>query len=352
MVKPPQVTVSATFYSVHLSFHTILTACNKHALTGATISDYIGRGDAADMEALLSAGTGTVWPAPWPSSSTTPRERWATRTTTADRRLLDAAFSLEFLARHEHVLLVGPAGVGKSFLSQALGYAAVRSGHTVCFIHADDHFKVMNQTRVDNSLECTFRSFLSPDLLILDGLILNRHRASSFMITSNLITPGRPPGRVRQGCSRSADVRGHLRTPPLRTMPQGYPVAPGIGEGTAGITGIRVYAMPAGGPASSAVNPRTEMPSCGRSDSPTPPGHREWRPGCPALPERNVGPAGSRVEGQRGESLRSPLQPGQVEGLECWRSTQEANAPRRATKRLVSPPREQGMSTGLGPRRT
>ena len=41
---------------------------------------------------------------------------------TLDRRLLDAVFSLEFLDKHEHVLLVGPAGVGKSFLAQALGY--------------------------------------------------------------------------------------------------------------------------------------------------------------------------------------------------------------------------------------
>ena len=40
---------------------------------------------------------------------------------TLDRRLLDAVFSLEFLDRHEHVLLVGPAGVGKSFFAQALG---------------------------------------------------------------------------------------------------------------------------------------------------------------------------------------------------------------------------------------
>ena len=29
---------------------------------------------------------------------------------TMDHRLLDAAFSLEFIAKHEHVLLVGPAG--------------------------------------------------------------------------------------------------------------------------------------------------------------------------------------------------------------------------------------------------
>ena len=120
---------------------------------------------------------------------------------TLDRRLLDAVFSLEFLDKHEHVLLVGPAGVGKSFLAQALGYSAIRAGHTVRFIHADDFFKAMAQARVDNSLDRTFRSFISPDLLILDDLglhrltpqqsadlyelILNRHRSSSFVITSN-----------------------------------------------------------------------------------------------------------------------------------------------------------------------
>ena len=38
---------------------------------------------------------------------------------TLDRRLLDAVFSLEFLDKHEHVLLVGPAGVDKSVLAQA-----------------------------------------------------------------------------------------------------------------------------------------------------------------------------------------------------------------------------------------
>ena len=120
---------------------------------------------------------------------------------TMDRRLLDAVFSLEFLDKHEHVLLMGPAGVGKSFLAQALGYAAVRSGHTVRFIHADNFFRAMAQARVNNSVDRAFRSFLTPDLLIVDDLglhrltdqqsadlyelILNRHRVSSFIITSN-----------------------------------------------------------------------------------------------------------------------------------------------------------------------
>jgi DNA replication protein DnaC len=118
-----------------------------------------------------------------------------------DRRLLDAAFSLDFIARHEHVILIGPVGVGKSFLAQALGYAAVRAGNSARFIRADDLLRTLAQARVDHSLEKTFRSFLSPDLLILDDfglqrmsaqqstdmyeLIIGRHRRSSFVITSN-----------------------------------------------------------------------------------------------------------------------------------------------------------------------
>lgn len=120
---------------------------------------------------------------------------------TLDRRLLDAVFSLDFLTRKEHVLFVGPVGVGKSYLAQALGYAACRAGHSVRFIHAEDFFKAMAQARVDHTLEKTFRSFLSPELLILDDLglhrlsaqqssdlyelIIGKHRRSSLVITSN-----------------------------------------------------------------------------------------------------------------------------------------------------------------------
>ena len=120
---------------------------------------------------------------------------------TLDRRLLDAACSLQFLDRREHVLLVGPVGVGKSFLAQALGYAAVRAGHTVRFAPADRYFREMAQARVDRSVDKTFRSFLAPDLLILDDLglhrldhqqsidlyelVIARHRTASFVITSN-----------------------------------------------------------------------------------------------------------------------------------------------------------------------
>jgi DNA replication protein DnaC len=124
-----------------------------------------------------------------------------TSSITVDRRLLDAVFSLDFLNRHEHVLFVGPVGVGKSFLSQSLGYAAVRAGHSVRFIRADAFFRTLAQSRVDHTLEKTFCSFISPDLLIIDDfglqkltpqqstdlyeLIIARHRQSSLVVTSN-----------------------------------------------------------------------------------------------------------------------------------------------------------------------
>jgi DNA replication protein DnaC len=118
-----------------------------------------------------------------------------------DQRLIGLVFSLEFLNRHEHVLFVGPVGVGKSFLAQSLGYAVARAGHNVRFIRADAYFKTLAQARVDHTIEKTFRSFLAPDLLILDDfglqrltaqqstdlyeLIIARHHKASFAITSN-----------------------------------------------------------------------------------------------------------------------------------------------------------------------
>jgi DNA replication protein DnaC len=120
---------------------------------------------------------------------------------TVNRCLVDAVFSLDFLNRHEHMLFVGSVGMGKSFLAQALGYVAVRAGHSVRFIRADAFFRTLAQSRIDHTLEKTFRSFITPDLIVLDDfglqkltaqqstdlyeLIIARHRQSSFVITSN-----------------------------------------------------------------------------------------------------------------------------------------------------------------------
>lgn len=118
-----------------------------------------------------------------------------------DRRQLHAVFTLRFLGRHEHVIFVGPVGVGKTFLAQALGVAAIRAGHTVLFTRADRLFKDLAQSRVDHRFERAFRRYLAPDLLIMDDfglhrlsaqqssdlyeLIIERYRQTSFVFTSN-----------------------------------------------------------------------------------------------------------------------------------------------------------------------
>jgi DNA replication protein DnaC len=118
-----------------------------------------------------------------------------------DRRHLNELFSLHFLAKKEHVLLIGPVGVGKTFLAQALGAAATRAGHAVLFRRSDVLLRELGQARADHSFEEVFRRYLAPDLLVVDdfalhrltqqqsedlyALIIERHRRSSFIVTSN-----------------------------------------------------------------------------------------------------------------------------------------------------------------------
>ncbi len=46
-------------------------------------------------------------------------------------KIIDLA-TCNFVERRDNVVLVGPSGVGKSHLAQAIGERACRSGHTVC----------------------------------------------------------------------------------------------------------------------------------------------------------------------------------------------------------------------------
>lgn len=84
-------------------------------------------------------------------------------------KILDLA-TCAFVDRHENVLLVGPTGVGKSHLAQALGHRACRAGHPVLFTTATELFSQLRASRADNTLARKLLRFTTPALLIIDDL--------------------------------------------------------------------------------------------------------------------------------------------------------------------------------------
>jgi DNA replication protein DnaC len=88
-------------------------------------------------------------------------------------KIIDLA-TCRFIDRRENVLLLGPAGVGKSHIAQALGQRACLAGHSVLYVTAHDLLKQLRAARGDGTYERRLLRFTSPHLLILDDLGLTR----------------------------------------------------------------------------------------------------------------------------------------------------------------------------------
>ena len=110
-------------------------------------------------------------------------------------------WSLRFLSTHQHVLVLGPVGVGKTFVAQSLGHIACRFGYRVRFVRADAMLRRLRQSRLDNSRDAEMTSLTTVDLLIIDDfalepmskeeskdvyqLFLERTGRASMILTSN-----------------------------------------------------------------------------------------------------------------------------------------------------------------------
>jgi len=118
-----------------------------------------------------------------------------------DKRVLSELVSLRFLEAHRHVCILGPVGVGKTFVAHALGHLACRHGYNVTFARADETLRRLRQSRFDNSRDAKMIALTTVDLLILDDfglepmskeeskdvyqLFLERTGRASMIITSN-----------------------------------------------------------------------------------------------------------------------------------------------------------------------
>lgn len=108
----------------------------------------------------------------------------------------------EWLREHQNVLIIGPTGVGKSFLACALAHKACREGFTVQYHRTSRLFGELAVSRADGRYLRLLKSLAKVDLIILDdwGLeILNkdqrgdileifedRHNRKSLIITSQI----------------------------------------------------------------------------------------------------------------------------------------------------------------------
>ncbi len=118
-----------------------------------------------------------------------------------DHQVLDELCSLRFIDAGHNALILGPVGVGKTFMATALGHAAVRRRYSVVFCRADVLLKKLRASRLDNSHDTEIRKLLRVDLLVLDDfalqpfdafdtadiyeIIVERHRVASTVVTSN-----------------------------------------------------------------------------------------------------------------------------------------------------------------------
>lgn len=78
--------------------------------------------------------------------------------------------SLEWIRARENLILVGPAGTGKSHLLVGVGHAAVQSGLRVRYFGAADLVETLYRGLADNSVGKLIDGLLRADLIIIDEL--------------------------------------------------------------------------------------------------------------------------------------------------------------------------------------
>jgi len=125
---------------------------------------------------------------------------WSFNPSIPRKQLFDLA-TCRFIREHRDVLFLGPPGVGKSFLVQALGRQAILQGMIVLYRSIFDVVRDFLHDEAFDGQEKVLARYLKPDLLIIDDMgmkqlpkrsgeylfeiIMRRYETRSTMMTSN-----------------------------------------------------------------------------------------------------------------------------------------------------------------------
>jgi DNA replication protein DnaC len=125
---------------------------------------------------------------------------WSFNPSIPRKQVYDLA-SCRFLREGRDVLWLGPPGVGKSFMVQAIGYQAIKAGYTVYYRSIFDLVRDFLHDEVLGQEDKTLTRYLKPELLIIDDMgmkqlprrsaeclfevVMRRYETRSTMMTSN-----------------------------------------------------------------------------------------------------------------------------------------------------------------------
>ena len=125
---------------------------------------------------------------------------WSFNPSIPRKQIYDLA-SCRFLREGRDVLWLGPPGVGKSFMVQAVGYQAIKAGYTVYYRSIFDLVRDFLHDEVLGQENKILNKYLKPELLIIDDMgmkqlprrsgeclfevVMRRYETRSTMMTSN-----------------------------------------------------------------------------------------------------------------------------------------------------------------------
>ena len=89
-----------------------------------------------------------------------------------DRKLIRTLATSEWVRQHQHILLLGPTGIGKTWLACALAQKACRDGFTILHKRAAELFRELAVAHVDGSLGRLLAKLSRLDILVLDDFAM------------------------------------------------------------------------------------------------------------------------------------------------------------------------------------